>query len=52
MCKSLTHFLTSSQSKFHHNDIVKCTGVLPLDICIYVCNLCYNHLAEVLYKLL
>ena len=48
MCETLRCFLTSSQSKVHHNDKVQYTGVLPLHICIDVCNL--NHIAEGLYK--
>ena len=50
MCERLRCFLTSSRSKVHHNDKVQCTGVLPLEICIDVCNLSCNHIPEVLYK--
>ena len=50
MCERLQYFLTSSLSKVHHNDKVKCTGVLSLDICIVVYNLSCNPIAELLYK--
>ena len=50
VCERLQYLLTSFQRKVHHNDKVQCTGVLPLHICIDVCNLSCNHIAEVLYK--